>query len=54
MLIFLSCNKFKLKSLILFSDIHGRYAEGDTHRQMQSDWLHRLEPHRQFRVGTRL
>ena len=21
---------------------------------MQSDWLHRLEPHRQFRVGARL
>ena len=40
--------------IIFFSDLYDRNAEGYTHRQMQSDWLHRLEPHRQFRVGARL
>lgn len=51
--IFLSWYKIKLKSII-FSDIYDRDSEGYIHRQMQSDWLHRLEPHRQFRVDGRL
>jgi hypothetical protein len=36
--------------LISSPDIHDRGAEGDVHGQMQSDWLHSLESHRQFRV----
>ena len=52
------CGFFKLlqnqTEIYIFSDIYDVYAEGYTHRQMQRDWLHRLEPHRQFRVVARL
>jgi hypothetical protein len=41
-------SKTEINIYIYFSDIYDRYAKGYTHRQMQSDWLHRLEPHRQF------